>query len=304
MPVTGYPPPRLYNSHMRNRLPMILAIVLAISAILLLSAGLTNLQLNPGKELPSDIGFSRELPSGNFGAVGETVFNILRYFYLVAWILFPVALIYVLLSKEGRKRLLKEVLRILPFVIVVMLLAQYLKSWIGKIPAGDEAGGNSGMRPEAGLYPGPEEIFVPSAPPWATWITSFILAVLIVGIIGLVTWIILRRRMKRAPLDRIAEEAQTALDAIESGGDLRNIVIRCYYDMVQVLNELRGIQRGADMTPHEFQQRLEEKGFPREPVRVLTALFEEVRYGQVMPGKTEEQRAVSSLTSIVDYVKG
>ena len=53
-----------------------------------------------------------------------------------------------------------------------------------------------------------------------------------------------------------------------------------------------------------FQQRLEEKGFPREPVRALTALFEEVRYGQVTPGKLDEQRAISSLTSIVDYVKG
>jgi hypothetical protein len=289
---------------MRNRLIMVMSIVLALSAIMLLAAGLSNLELNPGKELPSDLGFSGESPSGNFGAVGESVFNIFRYLYLVAWILFPIALIYTLLTKEGRKRLLKELFRILPFVILVLLFAQYMKGWIGKFASGNEAGGNAGMRPEIGLYPAPQETFIPSMPSWAIWITSFVLAVLIMAVIGLVAWVIWRRKKKRAPIERIAEEAQTALDAIESGGDLRNIVIRCYYDMVQVLNEFRGIHRGADMTPHEFQERLEEKGFPREPVRALTALFEDVRYGQKTPGKYEEQRAVSSLTSIVDYVKG
>jgi len=287
---------------MRSRLLIIIAIGLALSAIMLLAAGLSNLQLNPGKELPSDVGFSGESPSVNFGAVGESVFNVLRYLYLVAWVLFPIALIYVLLSKEGRKRLLKEILRVIPFVILVLFLGQYLKSWIGRIPSGDEAGGNSGMRPEAGLYPSPT--FIPSSPPWAIWITSFIIAILILAVVGMAAWLIWRRRQKRAPIERIAEEAQTALDAIESGGDLRNIVIHCYYDMVQVLNEFRGIRREVDITPHEFQERLEEKGFPREPVRQLTALFEEVRYGQATPGKYEEQRAVSSLTSIVEYVKG
>ncbi len=254
--------------------------------------------------MPSDMSFPGGSPSGTFGSVGESVFQIFRYLYLVAWILFPVALLYMLLTKEGRKRLLKELLRVFPFVVLVLLLGQYLKGLIGKLASTGETGGNARVLPEGGLYPGPQETFLPSSPSWATWIASFALAVLIVAGICLVAWLIWKRRKKQAPMVRIAEEAQTALDAIESGGDLRNIVIRCYYDMVQVLTEFRGIRRGADMTPHEFQQRLEEKGFPREPVRALTALFEEVRYGQATPGKYEEQRAVSSLTSIVNYVKG
>jgi cbb3-type cytochrome oxidase subunit 3 len=288
---------------MRNRLILFASIVIACSAILLLAGGLSRLTLQPGKELPNDMSFPESNPSINFGAFGESVFNIFRFLYLVAWILFPVALIYLLLTKEGRKRLLKELLRVIPFVILFLLAAQYLRSMIGGLALGNEAGRNPGEMPQ-GLYPGPQETFIPSTPPWSIWIASFALAVLIVAIIGLVAWLFWRRRKKRVPLSRIAEEAQTALDAIESGGDLRNIVIRCYYDMVQVLNEFRGIRRGADMTPHEFQQRLEEKGFPREPVRALTALFEEVRYGQVTPGKLDEQRAISSLTSIVNYVKG
>jgi hypothetical protein len=289
---------------MRNRLIVIASIILSLSAIILLATGLSNLQLLPGKDLPSDLTFPESSPSANFGAVGETVFSIFRYLYLIAWILFPVALIYLLLTKEGRKRLLKELFRVLPFVIIFLLFAQYLRSLIGKFDMGNEAARNASKFPETGLYPSPQEAFIPSSPPWAIWIASFAMALLIVFIIGLVVWIVWKRKKKRAPLVRIAEEAQTALDAIESGGDLRNIVIRCYYDMVQALTEFRGIHRGADMTPHEFQQRLVEKGVPREPVRQLTELFEEVRYGQGMPGRYEEQRAVSSLTSILNYCKG
>jgi hypothetical protein len=105
-------------------------------------------------------------------------------------------------------------------------------------------------------------------------------------------------------MERIALEAQTALDDLRAGGNLKNTILRCYYEMSKVINEQRGIQRDRTMTPREFEVYLESKGIPEEPVRQLTHLFEDVRYGDLAVGEKEEQQARSSLTAIIDAVKG
>ena len=48
---------------------------------------------------------------------------------------------------------------------------------------------------------------------------------------------------------------------------MRNTVMRCYFEMVRVLDEQRGIRRQMDMTPREFEKRLEDTGLPGEHVR-------------------------------------
>jgi hypothetical protein len=53
------------------------------------------------------------------------------------------------------------------------------------------------------------------------------------------------------------------------------------------------------MTPSEFEQALQGKGLPREPVHQLTHLFEEVRYGARQVGEREERQAIDSLSAIV-----
>jgi hypothetical protein len=126
------------------------------------------------------------------------------------------------------------------------------------------------------------------------------LALLLVVLVGLVTWFFLRRRRAEQPLKRIAMEAQTALDALQSGGNLKNIVIRCYFEMSRVIREQRGIQRDKDMTPREFEMELERRGLPPEPVQKLTRVFEEVRYGAKEPGEREKFLATISLSEIVE----
>jgi hypothetical protein len=87
------------------------------------------------------------------------------------------------------------------------------------------------------------------------------------------------------------------------GGNLKNTIMRCYYEMSQVINEQRGIRRDRSMTPREFEIYLESNGLPGEPVRQLTHLFEDVRYGDLAVGEKEEQQAQSSLTAIIEAVK-
>jgi hypothetical protein len=107
------------------------------------------------------------------------------------------------------------------------------------------------------------------------------------------------QRRLREPLKNVEREAQAALDAIMAGADLREAILLCYLQMVETIKEYRGIYRDQDMTPREFEVFLEKRGVPRDPVHQLTRLFEDVRYGTFKPGRTDEQTAISSLSSIV-----
>ena len=101
-----------------------------------------------------------------------------------------------------------------------------------------------------------------------------------------------------SPLERLAVEAQQALADLQSGGDLKNTVLRCYREMSRILSEERGITRPRDMTPREFEQRLAAVGLRDEHLRRLTRLFERVRYGARQAGEHEEREAVACLGAI------
>jgi hypothetical protein len=101
-----------------------------------------------------------------------------------------------------------------------------------------------------------------------------------------------------APLQELALQAQSALDAIRRGGALHEVVIRCYYEMSCVLSESRDIQRREVMTTREFERILVAMGLPPEPIADLTRIFEEVRYGSRQPNPDEVKLAVASLTAI------
>ena len=289
---------------MRGRARILVFILIAIGAILILEAGLSGLNIQPGNLLLLPWQKVQRPEGGASIPGGELVYNIFRAVYFICLLSFPIALIYVMLTPEGRKRLLKELLRIIPFVLIFTLLARAIQRLAGGVLVGGEATSMNGIVPPDAGYPGPEADFVPSAPNWAVWGISIGLAVLIVLVIAFVAWLIYRKRKKELPHQRLVEEAQNALDALEAGGDLKNVVIRCYFEMSKIVQTEGGLQRGYEVTPHEFQTRLLEKGLPREPVSQLTRLFEEVRYGTKTPGKLEEQRASSSLTAIIQFFKG
>jgi hypothetical protein len=98
----------------------------------------------------------------------------------------------------------------------------------------------------------------------------------------------------------LAGPAEEAIAAIRVGADLKDTVMRCYFEMGRVLREQRGISRDQAMTPREFEQYLAQEGLPRKPVGQLTRLFEMVRYGAKAVGKREELQAIDCLTAIVN----
>jgi hypothetical protein len=70
--------------------------------------------------------------------------------------------------------------------------------------------------------------------------------------------------------------------------------------MAYIAGNLRGVRRSSDMTAQEFEQLLIDAGLPKEPLRRLTRLFEDVRYGTEVPSEKEERTAVRCLTAIAE----
>lgn len=278
----------------RRRIWFVLSLVAATTAILLLISGLSSLDLDyAGLPLPSppreDTGEGGSRPTGN-------VFQpAMRALFMVAGALLPFALIYFLISPDARTRVLRDLIALLIILVPLYLLWRAQPNAFGAI--GDI---RLAPAPSEDLPAAPD---VGPAPEPAQWlIAAATVGIALLGAAGLVAigWAVWRRRQRPStPADELAQRAQDAIDAIQAGADLKDTVSRCYFEMMQVLKEERGIRRERAMTPREFEARLEEAGIPAAQVRRLTRLFEKVRYGDKQLGEQEERQAIVSLTAIV-----
>jgi hypothetical protein len=248
--------------------------------------------------------FSGTLPYGNyplFDAPGGLIFlQVIRIIYIIAILVLPFMMIHLIISPTARRRLFKFLVRSLPFFLGLYFFILFLKRLQGNSSQGSPIllGGPANqpgpsVLPTPTLIPGPSET--------AIVLISAGLSLVTVSAVGWALWLLWRRRkLELSPNRLIARQAQSALDALQAGGDLKNTIIKCYYQMCAVINEHRGILRSQTMTPHEFEDYLASKGLPGEPVHQLTHLFEDVRYGNLLAGAAEEQVALNSLTAIIE----
>lgn len=277
----------------RKRTWMLLLLSVAVVAIVILSVGLSELELRPGQ--PFSLGRRPPVSGGSYSiGGGSTLVTVIRVFVIVAVLFLPFAIIQLIVSPKARKRLLRQLVSLLPFFILLHLMMRAQFNVTG------EQVQPLDMLPDTPPL-APTVAFTPNPPPWLNVAMSLGLAVLVAMVLIGVLWLVLRHRYHpKSPLEQLAREAQDALDALLTGADLKNVVMRCYFEMARMLNEQRGIKRQRDMTPREFRSRLEEAGLPGEPIRQLTQLFEEVRYGTKVPSKGEEHQAIACLTAIVE----
>lgn len=98
--------------------------------------------------------------------------------------------------------------------------------------------------------------------------------------------------------NKLADEVESAIQAITEGVNLGGVIIRCYLNMENAISEELGIDRGQSKTPHEFETYLIDKGIPKAPIQLLTTLFEKARYGNQCLAKEDELDALSSLFAI------
>jgi hypothetical protein len=283
----------------RKRAVAMIFIGVAILAAIILAASLPGLDFKSGQ--PFSLAKATPLPQLT-GEASTPTGDVTLVFRGITAVLILLLVGYVavhLFSPEGRKKLLID-LALIGFLYLFATLMNSYKPTNStfqtyQIPQPTQP------PPPA---PGPLIVFSANPPAWVVILASLLIAVLVF----LVTWWVLSRKGAAVPtiepLDQLAQSAEEALDALRAGENLRNSVLRCYYEMSRTLAEQRGIQRGEAMTPLEFEAMLLEQGLPTHPVDQLTHLFEAVRYGDKQPGEKEENLAIDSLTAIVQACRG
>jgi hypothetical protein len=129
----------------------------------------------------------------------------------------------------------------------------------------------------------------------------------IIGIalgMGLLVFIIMKRWLSSTKIEaELLQQAEEAVGALQAGMDLKNVIIRCYLQMTYAIQEEQGIERNDTMTAGEFEEWLENKGFPVVPVHQLTSLFEKVRYSKQQMDKNDEKVATASLNEIIQFCR-
>lgn len=270
---------------------------LALVALILLSAGLSELDFRYGepfsilREAETE-GEGLELPTFEGGYV-----RIILYIFAGLQLLLPLAIIYFLISHEARRRVIRVLLSLSWIVALYFLIRSGVYTFTqpetvfpDTLPLGEALSTDVEL-----TY---------RVPQWLVIVITIGLAISIATLlVGIALYIRRRTRKKTSPLEQLAHEAQEAIDALHAGDDLKNTVIRCYHEMSLILLEQRGLKRAEAMTPREFERHLEDSGLPGEQVRVLTRLFEVVRYGTKVPDEEDESLAIESLSSIVDAIR-
>lgn len=285
---------------------------IAVIAIFVLATSLSNLELLPGnltlleqllRQLLAKL-FLDEMEYTTPTGGGQVLLFFLRVVYTFVLVGLPFAIVYFIISAEFRKRFIK-----LTSSLAIVWVGLYL--WIRVLEflkAKKESGTpqvlvDSSPKAEGGWESLTEFTPAPSQP--LILFSSFVLAVLLALLLTYVVWLTWYRRHppETCPLDNLAEAVQNALDAFQVGGDFTNIIVRCYAEMSQALEEQRGIRRKEAMTAREFENLLYETDLPHEPVRQLTRMFEDVRYGAKTPDEDEERQTIASLAAIVEACK-
>jgi hypothetical protein len=282
----------------QKKIRVIITAGIALLAMLMLSAALSQTIFQPGEAINLPV-------SGSLGGQYAALFNgniFLFFLYLINLISIAALLIitiYMLLTPERRKQLIKFLSRAVPVIVVLLLVANYAHACSNQTITLNQP--VLALKPTSGGTQPPTAVFTPETSTWIMIAAIFVLAVIIAS---LVVFLILRLRRENTrqttPLMRLADQAQAALDTVQAGGNLKNAVLRCYYEMSRSLSEQRNLKRDRSMTPHEFETMLVSNGMPGESVQLLTRLFEEVRYGTKVPGQREEWMAMTSLTAIIE----
>ena len=278
-----------------KRLRLLVYLGLGAVALIILAAGMSNLDMQAGQIMFEPIEEVLVSPDTDEETRADPVFvdpsNVTTFLVVGGLVLF------VLFAAVRWKEIRAALLVLLVFVGSIIGLI-YLYTLYGDLP---EQSGEEEVLPPDIQEVRLDEDLLNNPPDWLDSI-SIIVAVVIAVIAVAAVIIIIRRpwQKDRGALDLIAAEAEAALADIRAGGDLRDAVLRCYFEMSQGLRKSMGIVRDEGMTPREFESALTDSGLPYNSVHRLTRLFESVRYGRHEATEGEIREAVDSLEEIIE----
>jgi hypothetical protein len=270
-------------------------------ALFLLAASLPRLELKPGVHYILPETKVEQAPSTALPLDATPWFNAL---IILSAILLAISIAIVLRSKEMRRRAWRNIRQILLYGLFIGLLLTIFSNQSKPEARPTPTPGPAILAPNVfGSGETGEQTAVPAAvsteplPPWATYIFS-LAVMLLIGLAGFWIW-----RSTRRENPELAEIARQAMDGLASGRDWEDVVIRCYAEMSAAASQRRSLNRPEAMTPREFVKRLEAAGLPGRPVRTLTGLFEKARYGSRGSSSDESHVAMACLAEILSAVE-
>jgi len=275
---------------LKRKLLACLAGVLILTAVV--AAALPQLELKPGLPLPGQDEASKNRLETE--SLPLPVISISSFWKAVLGILLLAGLLYNAYQMlRGASWNWKNVVNSFLALAVIVLVLVGLLLILSKLPVTFEPPALEAPPPDV-IEKGPPLGPLPPSLLWLVWLG------LAAALVGLGLWLAFRQPGRRGP-DLLALEAERALEALKAGLDLKNVIVRCYWQMAQVLQQEQGLEKQAAMTVREFERLLEARGVPPSPVRQLTRLFEAVRYGRRPVYAEDERQAVDCLTAIVRY---
>jgi hypothetical protein len=257
--------------------------------MVLIAAALPRLEIEPAFPLPRWEG-NGALPAEN---TPEVLISVSTFFKAIIGVVIAMVLAfssYKLLKGIAWKDLLGPLLFI-ALVIVVALIILFVMANVHITFKPLEAE----ILPPALKSNGPPLGPPPAGLIWLVWIG---LAV-VIALLGI--WLIKWRTKQIQANDPLKLEAERAMQALQTGLDLRSVIVHCYRQMSLALQREQGIELEETMTAREFERLLEVRGFPHAPVHQLTQLFEVARYGVRPLNASDEQNAFDCLNTIVQH---
>ena len=211
---------------------------------------------------------------------------------LLFWVLATLSVLYAIVSPQYRRMVIRTTILIIAFILITNRLREMMQ------PAAQEAEEmfSQAQLQDAITAPPPPPEFVTNTPDWFVLAVNIVMALLIMG----VAWFLWRRlRPKPEPEPEFLAGAAGALRELEAGGDVRDVVMRCYLEMTTLMATGGRAQRHRAMTPRDFEDHLARLGMRDEHIHRLTRLFERVRYGGDQPDAATQAEAQACLRAIV-----
>jgi hypothetical protein len=277
---------------------VLIAAILALLTLFPLVSGLESVDLKPAEReggQEEDLG---DQPAVELPALVSEVDPDAQPF-VSFFIAAMVVIMIVIFLRKASKRVLMNVLSFGVQVLIMYAILAYFYA------PPEEIGASGPPAPSASIGSGndeiPDEFIAPEMPQWFVFLVIFF-TLSAAGVIGWLAWYFLRPQEPtlNQELTRIARRT---LQDLESGYDWGDAVIRCYAEMGEAFDHHRGITRSRSMTPTEFISYIDRHSMPVEPVRTLTRLFEQARYGGRSSGPKETSEAMNCLNQIIASCK-
>lgn len=273
----------------RERLLIFASIVLTLGAVTALASGLSTVEIRSsgmlGAGAAQDI--SNFLDMSTPGSALSALSFLAGFLRILVLVLLPFSIYYFLKSSNARKRVIIQVLYLIGFSYMLLAISRSLGSIVQEPAA-----------PQPSIEPAPSmPMAISEIAEAPAWVVAAVSATLALTALALGWWIVKRLRAREDRIDP-QEEARWALDALDDGVELENVIFRAYQRLC-IASSRQGLRRRKGMTPKEYEGLLSRSGMPDWALAQLTRIFEKARYGTGQLSGADEQDAVDALQAIL-----